>query len=305
MKKLGLLVISGVLVGIMLTGCCSHTFKAATCEEPEICQECGETKGSPRGHDWSEATCEEPETCRECGITYGEPLGHDFSEATCLEPEVCSVCGEEGEPAFGHDFSEETCERPEICNICGDLGDSKNGHSWKEATYYAPETCSVCGETRGEKLTSPSEWGFNDFAEMGNKVVSIDGYSLVERGKEYVIVTGSAFGLENGYFFRYDLVKNGEKVVLQQSKYTPSPYTIVNNENLLYEYNYYSYAIQDRKTVSIRDDFVVLVMNSKKWGDGIEVWVVPYNLIDWSRGMDTITNEDGTTSNIMYLVPER
>lgn len=296
MKKRGLLVITAVMTAAMLTGCCSHDFKSATCEDPQICKECGETQGSARGHKWNGATCEKPETCDECGETRGEALGHKFSEATCVEPEICSVCGAEGEAALGHDFTEATCTRPEMCNTCGELGDSASGHSWTEATYYAPATCTVCGETSGDKLTRPSEWGFYNLEEMGNGIVEITAYNLSKPGNEYVVVTGKMRQFENGYHFRKKIVEKDGKCTLQATGHTPSKYEIVNNDTFTYENGYSSCTINERKTVSTRDDFVVFSM--------IVTWYIPYNLIDWDRGMDTITNEDGTTSNIMYLVPK-
>ena len=70
-----------------------HDFAPATCEKPETCRVCGETRGKPLGHDFAKATCTESETCRVCGITRGEPLGHDFLPATYESPATCTRCG--------------------------------------------------------------------------------------------------------------------------------------------------------------------------------------------------------------------
>ena len=57
-------------------------------------------------HSWKPATCTEPETCRICGKTRGEALGHRYTEATCLEAAVCTVCGDVSTGATGHDWGE-------------------------------------------------------------------------------------------------------------------------------------------------------------------------------------------------------
>ena len=53
-------------------------------------------------HSWNEATCEEPEWCNYCGDTRGEALGHSYSAtgyewsadySTCTVTGTCSVCG--------------------------------------------------------------------------------------------------------------------------------------------------------------------------------------------------------------------
>ena len=120
-----------------------HTFAEATCTEPAVCTECGETEGEPLGHDWKEATCTEPKTCTRCGAVEGEAAGHDWKEATCTEPKTCAKCGEtEGKPLE---------------------------HEWTYATLDAPKTCTLCGLTEGDpvvceqndtikKLKEDSKW---------------------------------------------------------------------------------------------------------------------------------------------------
>lgn len=51
-----------------------HTWKDATCEEPQICKTCNEKKGSPLGHKWIEASYDTPKTCSICKITEGDVL---------------------------------------------------------------------------------------------------------------------------------------------------------------------------------------------------------------------------------------
>ena len=122
-----------------------HIWDPATCESPETCRICGETRGAPLGHDGSEATCVKPSVCSRCGTVLAPPLGHDAAPATCLEPSVCSRCGETVEPALGHD--------------------------WQAATYDRPETCSRCGETQGEVLG----WIGDLYGSMGTETLVLYG----------------------------------------------------------------------------------------------------------------------------------
>ena len=61
---------------------CDHDWRYSTCEEPRICEECGETQGQPLGHNWVPATCGVPETCANCGHI------HEGTKA----PQKCPVC---------------------------------------------------------------------------------------------------------------------------------------------------------------------------------------------------------------------
>ena len=58
----------------------NHSWMPATCEAPETCKDCGETRGEALGHDWAEATETAPETCRICGMTQGplDDVGNRF-----------------------------------------------------------------------------------------------------------------------------------------------------------------------------------------------------------------------------------
>ena len=83
MKRIFLL-LSAVYLCVVLTACGhSHTWNAASCEEPMTCSECGKTNGVPTGHMWKEATCEQAKTCAICNKTEGEVTGHRWKEATC------------------------------------------------------------------------------------------------------------------------------------------------------------------------------------------------------------------------------
>lgn len=90
MKKKLLLMCMSVMI---LTACGhEHTWQEATCTEPRVCAECGETEGSASGHTWAEATCTEAKKCSVCGETEGDTLGHTWVEATYETPKTCSVC---------------------------------------------------------------------------------------------------------------------------------------------------------------------------------------------------------------------
>ena len=64
-----------------------HTWVAADCETPKICEACGEVDGVPLGHSWREANCQAPRMCDSCGLTEGETLAHTYVD------NYCSVCG--------------------------------------------------------------------------------------------------------------------------------------------------------------------------------------------------------------------
>lgn len=114
-------------------------------------------------HSWRPATCTEPETCSVCGKTQGAALGHRWAAADCTEPKTCLRCGETDGAALGHDWTAATCTEPEICSRCGETGGAAKGHAWEKATYDAPKTCAVCGVTSGKPLGFVGElhgdWG--------------------------------------------------------------------------------------------------------------------------------------------------
>ena len=98
-RKLPILIICCIIC-VLLFGCGhEHVWTEATCEKPETCSDCGETRGNALGHVWKEASCETPKTCSRCGLTEGEPLGHIWADANYETPKTCSRCGlTEGEP---------------------------------------------------------------------------------------------------------------------------------------------------------------------------------------------------------------
>lgn len=73
-----------VATTLFLTACCiSHSYSEATCTEPEICLQCGKTRGQPLGHKYVDATCVVAKKCTKCGQTEGSPLGHTVDVGEC------------------------------------------------------------------------------------------------------------------------------------------------------------------------------------------------------------------------------
>ncbi len=199
-----------------------------------------------------------------------------------------------------HQFLDATCTSPQICVQCGETQGEAIGHQYMPATYDAPSTCKWCGDTVGEKLVPVSEWGFNNLTSIGNSLIEIDEYNCMEGKDSYVVFNGSAVKFENGYRYHQEIqTRYGRCEFVNDG--VPSDYNIVDNDNMKYESNYCYYSIKERKTVPNRDNFVVLVTKESRVSRSYERWFVPYSLIDWDRGVDTIT-EDGITKNILYLV---
>ncbi len=96
---LGIAVIVGMAVIFVMLGNLNrekpheHSWDPATCQKPQTCALCGESRGMPLEHDWEKATCLAPETCKNCGEQQGEPRAHNWTPATREEPKVCTVCG--------------------------------------------------------------------------------------------------------------------------------------------------------------------------------------------------------------------
>ena len=58
---------------------CDHFWKSPDCQNPFICYDCDETKGSPEEHVWQDANFQEASVCINCGELNGEPLEPGFS----------------------------------------------------------------------------------------------------------------------------------------------------------------------------------------------------------------------------------
>ncbi len=180
MKKILLMLMTALVLGLLLTGCgqCEHQWAEADCQNPKTCTLCGETQGAVLDHSWVDATCLQPKTCSRCKATEGEaidhvwvdatcqkakhcslcntldgkPLEHDWEPANCETPKSCKDCGAtEGAP-IGHAWSKADCENPRTCGLCGASAGEALGHTWQEATCLQPKTCTVCSKTEGEAL---------------------------------------------------------------------------------------------------------------------------------------------------------
>jgi len=187
-KKTVIIAVSAIVVVLLLvaaavilyfTTCLfgNHEFKAADCNNPEICSKCEKTQGEPLGHEWQDANCQKPKTCSVCDETEGTVGEHAWQEADCDKPKTCTVCGEtEGAPTE-HVWEDANCQQPKKCTLCGategEVGDhvweggdcetpatcsvcgiqgEKTDHDWQEANYQAPKTCSLCGQTEGTPI---------------------------------------------------------------------------------------------------------------------------------------------------------
>ena len=204
---------------LMLCTCAfgNHTYKAATCTEPEICTRCGQTRGEPLGHLYSDPTCTEREICARCGERSGEPLGHVWLPATCTEPETCARCNAmQGEP-LGHDLT--------------------------AATYQTAPTCRRCGEAFGEPLPAALAGQALNEMQLGVPVpyttASYEDYDVDVTGTaeivDYTVITGSDyFPAREGYEWHIatvQLVFDGEDAQKNgmQSACTFGDYYILDN----------------------------------------------------------------------------
>ena len=121
MKKTLTLILSIFLL-TTLTACGhEHVWKDATCNEPAICEECGEVQENSvaLGHDFQEATCSKPKTCSRCQLTEGSKLKHQFVDATCEKPKTCELCNHTEGEALGHKLSQWKTTKAATCSEKG------------------------------------------------------------------------------------------------------------------------------------------------------------------------------------------
>lgn len=153
-------------------------------------------------HSWKPATCTDPETCSICGKTRGEALGHTWMNATCTEPKTCTVCGETEGEANGHRWIDATCTSSKYCSVCNLHEGSPLGHDWIPATYDTPETCSRCGTTRGDVK------GYIDLSNIsqtwGDYQVEIDGWNVSFRKLSSAIRNCNRLQIGYGYLMDPD-----------------------------------------------------------------------------------------------------
>lgn len=91
-KRLFVLVLALVLVGVLAACGCDHEWNAANCTDPKNCALCNETQGEALGHKWVDATCDAPKKCSVCHLTEGKELGHNWVDATTEAPKTCTNC---------------------------------------------------------------------------------------------------------------------------------------------------------------------------------------------------------------------
>jgi len=84
MKKRWILL--AVILCLLLTGCCRHSWTEPTCTEKSVCTLCGETRGELLAHSWMVATWEAPMHCVVCGETRG-----DAPNANYLVKQACDA----------------------------------------------------------------------------------------------------------------------------------------------------------------------------------------------------------------------
>ena len=94
MKKRRTALIILALAACILSGCCRHSWKGATCTAPKTCRNCNETEGTALGHNWyGTVSCTESKTCITCGAIGEKATGHDWANATDTTPRICRTCG--------------------------------------------------------------------------------------------------------------------------------------------------------------------------------------------------------------------
>ena len=192
------------------------------------------------------------------------------------------------------------------------LGGCDCKHEWNEASCTEPKTCELCGETEGEPIghrysdgyclecgaEDPSYInlnmiGFQRTYNM-NKWLPITGYDPLKN-----IVFTTVADIENyaGRIFSNGYVyldwRNSEGVPKNAGS-EPIAYTCTDNNNILLS-NGCSYNITDR--VVVGNAVVIKTMYYRTNKSDIELWFVPYDMIDWSKG--TYRNEN---NRICYTI---
>ena len=156
------------------------TVKNATCTEEGLKERtcsCGAKETlpiEPIPHSWKAATCESPKTCSNCGKTEGSALGHSWTEATCTSPKTCSRCRKTEGGFLGHDWKEATCTSPKTCLRCGKAEGALASH--KVVDYK----CSVCGKTVVNKSDIPNILDIVSMTYKVNSVGGIDQWIVIE-----------------------------------------------------------------------------------------------------------------------------
>lgn len=345
MKKLSihLLIIACLLtISSLFSGCHSHVWKDADCQNPKTCLECGATEGEPSGHVWSDATCTDPKTCSICGLTEGEPLGHKWSDATCTSPKTCSVCHATEGSALGHDWGEATCTEPQKCKVCGSVKTGTElghvgtatctegfvcercgaeiaalGHKWSEATCTEPRKCTVCGETDGEPLGHTTDSG--KCGRCGKEIYSeVKGHgddvrSDINFGDGLFRVRFTHSGRRNFAIWGYDSNDDRDLLVNEIGKYDgrvflggDAPYTFEITADGDWTYELEPLTVTNEESFSGKGDYVTDLFSSTK-----KVWHFTHsgksNFAVWgynSDGRDLLVNEIGNyDGKVRFSIP--
>ena len=129
----------------------THDWQAATCDDPETCADCGQTRGSSHGHSTGEegdlvATCEHPAYCHVCSSYYGEtnPDNHTSTEFRM----------ENNEDGITHS----------LYFACCDVLYGTEAHSGTPATCSSRAWCNGCNSYYGE--TNPSNHANNTNTQL-------------------------------------------------------------------------------------------------------------------------------------------
>lgn len=231
----------------MYNAFCNHQWKPATCTEPEICEKCGNTRGTHLEHIWVEADCVNPKTCSLCKETIGEALGHEWKDADCETPKTCSVCDETEGDAPGHKWTTATCKVPKTCSVCKKTeGTKTNNHKWKKADCKNPKKCTVCGKTEGKAAGHKWIEATIDEAKKCSVCKKTEGKPLDYKK----IGTGTVNTSSGGLNLREKPDSNSNKIALIPQKASVPVYDCKNSK--------WYYVIYDGKHGYVSSEFIKL-----------------------------------------------
>ncbi|MGN1139538.1 MAG: hypothetical protein ACI4RM_08810 [Ruminococcus sp.] len=140
-------------------------------------------------------------------------------------------------------------------------------------------------------------WGFENLADMGNKMIKVLDYNVKGTSDDYVVVSKDRiFGylFEDGNMLRIsadidETMSEFDMSELDGGKFE-NKYEIVDNDNLNISNGLTTIYIEERITSEYRDDFVILEMNMGKAGESGKY--IPYSLIKFPRGLEYTETEE-------------
>lgn len=172
-------------------------------------------------------------------------------------------------------------------------------HEWNEASCTEPKTCRICGITEGEPIghnyidgycleCGAEDPDYVDLYTIGfqktynmNKWLSITGYNSSKNIVYTTVEDIDDFAdriFSNGYVY-YDW--RSSDGIPKNAGVEPVAYTCTDNNNILLS-NGYSYNITDRTIIG--NSVVIKTMYYRTNKSDVELWFVPYDMIDWSKG---------------------